>query len=120
MAKPSLSSQLSETEREQLFFRQLQFDRLVRGGEVELNWLKDGNSFWYAEGGPNNTVIYRVDPEAKKRKPLFDAQRVRDEVTHVLGHEPAGRGLPFDTFSFDVGEKVAMFVVEGRDFHLHL
>jgi dipeptidyl aminopeptidase/acylaminoacyl peptidase len=111
---------LTEEQREERFFRQLQLNSLIRGGEVTPHWLKDGSSFWYAEGGPSHTIIYRVDPEARTREPLFDLPRMRGEIARVLGHEPAGQGLPFDTFTFDAEEQVASFVVEGRDFRLRL
>jgi dipeptidyl aminopeptidase/acylaminoacyl peptidase len=120
MVTISATEPLTNEQREERFFRQLQFNGLIRGGEVTPHWLRDGSSFWYAEGSPNHTIIYRVDPEARTRKPLFDVPRVREAVTLVLGHEPAGQGLPFDTFTLDAEEQVASFAVEGRDFRLRL
>ena len=44
-------------------FRQhMAFGSLVKGGSVSARWLGDGQSFWYTDGAPANTVIFRVDP----------------------------------------------------------
>ena len=37
--------------------------------------MADASSFWYAEGAPANTVIYKVDPAANTKTPLLDTVR---------------------------------------------
>ena len=39
--------------------------------------MADGSRFWYAEGAPDNTVIYKVDPKANTKTPMFDTARLR-------------------------------------------
>lgn len=92
---------------------------LVKGGGIQPNWLPDGSSFWYAVGQPDQTVIYRVDPQANTTAPFFDADRLRAALTPLLGHAPPYRGLPFEAFAF-VDEGVVQFSVEGRAFRLAL
>src|SRR3972149_11601444 len=79
---------------------------VIKGGVImPANWMADGSSFWYAEGSPENTVIFRVDPKANSRKPLFDTARLRRSLAQALGHEGPDQGLPFDRFAFSDGEK---------------
>lgn len=53
---------MTPAEREQMYQRYMQFNSLVKGGVVEAHWIADGSSFWYAEGAPDHTVIYKTDP----------------------------------------------------------
>jgi len=106
--------------REAMYRRYMEFPSLVKGGSIEPHWMADGSSFWYAEGVPANTVIYKVDPKANTKTPLFDTARVRQALRGALGHEPPHQGLPFDDFSFVDGNRTAKFRVENQDFLLHL
>ena len=83
--------------------------------------MADGSSFWYAEGAPASTVIYKVDPKLNGKTPLFDSARLRKALIPLVGHEPPYRGLPFDTFTFvGKGEQAVKFTVEGKEFILQL
>ena len=55
---------VTDDERRAVFEQYLDFAALVEGGSVQPNWLADGSAFWYAEGGPADWVIWRVDPAA--------------------------------------------------------
>ncbi len=86
---PVVPSQMaSQSEREAMYYRYLEFPPYVKGGKVDPHWMADGPSFWYAEGAPANTVIviYKVDPKANTKKPLFDTARLRQALTPLLGH----------------------------------
>jgi dipeptidyl aminopeptidase/acylaminoacyl peptidase len=89
---------------------------VVKGGVVmPANWMADGRSFWFAEGAPENTVIYKVDPKSNSKKPLLDTGRLRRSLALELGHEPPYQGLPFDRFVFGTGEKTIQFSVGGKE-----
>ena len=111
----------TRSEREAMYYRYLEFPSYVKGGSIEPHWMADGSSFWYAEGAPANTVIYKVDPKANTKTPLFDTGRLRKALTPLLGHEPPNRGLSFDEFTF-VGddEQAVKFTVEDKEFILQL
>ena len=115
---PPASSQVAP-EREAAYQRHLDFGSLIEGGSITPNWMPDGNSFWYAEGGPQHTVIHRVDPIAGTVEELFDTPRLRAALTDALGHEPAGLGVPFRQLSF-AGDSSVQFTVEGQTFVLNL
>src|SRR5204863_9504218 len=87
------------------FNRFLNFGALVRGGSVSPNWLADGSSFWYAEGAPDQTVIYRVDSKTNAKQPFFDVSRLRRALAGVLGREPPYQGVPFEPFTLIDGER---------------
>ena len=106
-------------EQEAAYQRHLDFGSLIEGGSITPNWMPDGNSFWYAEGGPQHTVIHRVDPTAGTVEELFDTPRLRAALTEALGHEPAGLGVPFRQLSF-VGGSSVLFTVEGQTVVLDL
>ena len=111
----------TQSEREEMYHRYLELDSYVKGGSIEPHWMADGSSFWYAEGAPANTIIWKVDPKANTKTPLFDTTRLRKELTSLLEHEPPYQGLPFDTFTFvDEGEQTVKFTVEDKEFVLRL
>jgi len=111
----------SQAEREAMYTRYLNFASYVRGGTIEPHWMADGSSFWYAEGVPENTIIYKVDPEANTKTPLFNTTRLRQSLTNLLGHELPHGDLPFAEFTFvDDTEKAVEFSVEDQRFTLRL
>lgn len=122
-----------DPERDEMYARYMSIPGLIEGGVVcpdigplggascVVNWMADGQSFWFAEGQPDQTVIHRTDPESGTTEPFFDTDRVREALTPVLGHEPPYRGLPFDSFTFaGEGERFVRFSVEDRNFELDL
>jgi len=104
-----------------MYHRYLEFPSLVRGGSIEPHWFADGSSFWYADGAPDKTVIWKVDPNTNTRNALFDTARLRQAITPLLGHEPPTQGLPFEDFGFvDEGERAVKFTVQDKVFILQL
>lgn len=121
LGQPGPAQETGHAEREVMYRRYLAFASHVRWGSIEPHWMADGSSFWYAEGAPDRTVIWKVDPRASARKtPLLDAVRLRRALAPLLGHEPPYQGLPFESFTFVRGEKAVQFTVEKRDFLIEL
>ena len=102
--------------RNAVFYKYMRFSSLVKGGRVEPHWMADKNTFWYAEGFPDKTVIYKVDSKANTKEPLFDTERLRQALTPLLGQELPYKGLPFKTFTFVDDEQAVKFTVEEREF----
>lgn len=110
-----------EAERDAMYYRYLQFNSYVKGGSIQPHWMADGSSFWYAEGAPANTVIWKVDPMVNTRTPLFDTARLRRALSPLLGHEPPYEGIPFEEFTFvGSGQKTVKFTLEKKEFILQL
>ncbi|HYN81776.1 MAG TPA: DPP IV N-terminal domain-containing protein [Gemmatimonadaceae bacterium] len=114
------AQETKQSEREAMYHRYLEFPSHVKGGSITPHWMEDGSSFWYAEGLPANTLIWKVDPGANTRTPLFDTARLRQSLTPLIGREPPYQGLPFAEFTFLDGEKAVKFTVENKEFILHL
>jgi dipeptidyl aminopeptidase/acylaminoacyl peptidase len=119
-AAPIRGQKANQSEREAMYYRYMEFASYVKGGSMQPHWMADGSSFWYAEGVPANTVIYKVDPEANTKTRLFDTARLRQVLTPVLGQEPPYRGLPFSEFTFVDDEKAVKFTLENKEFVLQL
>lgn len=98
------------------YLQSLDVAALVQGGEVTAHWLGDGSAFWYADGAPDRTVIYRVDPIANTREPMLDVDSVRAALRTALGHESPQQGVSFSDFAFLDDDRSVLFSVEGRDF----
>jgi len=106
---------------EAMYYRYLEFASYVKGGNVDPHWMADGSSFWYAEGAPDNTTIWKVDPYANSKAPLFDTERLREALTPLLDSTLPEAGLPFEEFSFvDNKEEEAQFAVGDQEFVLRL
>ncbi len=76
----------TQSEREAMYYRYLEFASHVEGGSIQPHWMADSSSFWYAEGPPDNTVIWRVDPKTNNKTALFDAARLRQALSALIGH----------------------------------
>lgn len=103
-------------ERQAMYRRYAEFASSLQSGLVEAHWMADGSSFWYAEGAPANTIIWKVDSIANTKAPLFDVGRLRRALAAALGHEPPSKGLPFSDFVFVDGETAVKFRVENKEF----
>jgi len=74
----------TRSEQEAMYYKYLNFASYVKGGSIQPHWMADGSSFWYAEGAPANTVIYKIDPKANTKTPLFNTEQLRQALTAVL------------------------------------
>ena len=94
---PFVSAQeAKQSEREARRSRYMDAVSKVKGGSITPHWMSNG-SFWYADGTPDNTVVYKVDPEANTKTQLFDTARLRKALAVLLGHD-----LPFSALSLTV------------------
>lgn len=108
-----------ESARRAAYHAYLDFDNLVRGGRVVPGWIPGGTSLWYAEGGPNDRVLQRVELATGRKAPLLDAERLRRALVEQLGDEPAGRGVPFAQVAFTAPQQLR-FELEGDSWQLDL
>ena len=100
----TIAQESLDPQRDAMYARYMAIPTLIEGGTVcpdpgalggagcAVNWMADGRSFWFADGQPDRTVIYRADPTTGSTEPLFDTERLREALTPVLGHEPPYRG----------------------------
>ena len=57
------AQETTQSEREAMYNRYLEFASYVKGGSIAPHWMADGSTFWYAAGTPATTVIWKVDPK---------------------------------------------------------
>ena len=67
----------TQSEREAMYYKYLDFPKYVEGGKVEPHWMADGNSFWYAEGAPEEI---RANPQVKE---IYTLSRNANGHSHV-------------------------------------
>jgi dipeptidyl aminopeptidase/acylaminoacyl peptidase len=114
-----MSSAMTPDVREAVYQAYLRYGDLVRGGRVTPGWILNGPSFWYAEGGPRDRVMWLVDPHTNTREPLFDLERLHKSLVNALGVDLADDGVPFEWVQF-VAPRLLMFQLEGGTWMLDL
>ena len=75
-------------------------DRQVSGDQVNPQWLKDGNRFWYRNKTSNGAEFVLIDPVANARRLLFDHVKLAQAMTWAADTAFDGNKLPFQTFKF--------------------
>jgi len=75
-------------------------ERLVSGDQVNPQWLKDGNRFWYRNKTANGAEFVLVNPAAASRTLLFDQVKLAQAMTSASDTAFDGNKLPFQTFKF--------------------
>ena len=103
----------------QRFYRFMDPAGLVVGGNITPSWMRDGKSFWFADGARENTVILRVDGDTGEVGPLFNVARTRRALAELLGRSLPCKGLPFDSIAELDGGRYR-FSFEGRAYTLTL
>ncbi|MBK1897303.1 S9 family peptidase [Chryseobacterium paridis] len=98
----------------------LNFRSLIRNAYVRPHWYADGSRFWFAEGTPENTVIYEVDPKHNVKRVFFNKDRLMKVLRPLLEKEPAAKGIPFSDFTFFEDKNAVEFFVENKKFRLSL
>ncbi len=86
--------------------------KLVFDLNVEANWLKNGDRFWYAYETPDGKKWYLVDPASRQKKPLFDNAHMAAELTRILLTPYDAQHLPIKNIKFVKEEKAFQFEIE--------
>ena len=51
-------TQAANDDRDVVYQKYLDFGSMVEGGQFTPGWILAGPEFWYAEGGPQDRIIY--------------------------------------------------------------
>ncbi|MHB8507873.1 MAG: S9 family peptidase [Candidatus Dormibacteria bacterium] len=89
------------------------FAAAIQGGTVYPIFRPDGTRFCFAEGRPDRTVIWAVDPASGSKTPQFDTRRLREAIVAEVGHGLPFDGVPFSWFEF-VDDTTILAVVERQ------
>ena len=61
---------------------------------VDPHWFPTGNDFWFEYKTSEGTSWYVVDPDARRKTPLFDRDELASQLTEIV-HDPfEARHLP--------------------------
>lgn len=75
-------------------------DKLVSGDQVNPQWMRDGNRFWYRNKTADGAEFVLIDPVANSRRLLFDHMRLAVAMSTAGDTAFDGKRLPFNTFKF--------------------
>jgi dipeptidyl aminopeptidase/acylaminoacyl peptidase len=79
--------------------------RLVSGDQVQPQFIRGSDRFWYRNKTAAGAEFVLVDPVANRRAPLFDHARLAAAMTLAADTAFDAAALPFTTFTFgDDGE----------------
>ena len=116
----SVAQDVLDPERKLLYEKWMRFPSLVKNWQIRPTWAASGRLLWYWTGIPDRPELQLLDLGSLRVRPFLDVGKVRGALASKLGHEPAGAGLPFQSFQFaDTTETRIRFSVEGRQFELH-
>ncbi len=87
----------------------------VVGGRVEAHWLRGGR-FWYLSVRPSGKRFLLVDPAHKRRRPLFDHERLASALSRATGKTWSATDLPFTELSLSNDMKTVSFNVDGHGY----
>jgi dipeptidyl aminopeptidase/acylaminoacyl peptidase len=75
-------------------------DKLVSGDQVNPQWMKDGNRFWYRNKTAVGAEYVLIDPGLNTRRLLFDHAKMATAMSTASDTAFDGNKLPFQTFKF--------------------
>lgn len=110
-AMPSIAQErLPEYLQAEKFTRE-KLNTMLFSTKVDPHWFPTGNDFWFEYKTSEGTSWYVVDPDARRKTPLFDRDELASQLTEIV-HDPfEARHLPIQnlkvkedgrTFTFEV------------------
>ena len=87
---------------------------LIDAEYVQPNWMRDGSRFWYRVGTTRGPEFMLIDPNAKRRQPLFDNTRLAAAISAAADTTIDPRRLPFTDLRFGASEQEITFNVRRR------
>ena len=92
-------------------FTQEKLNTMLFSTVVDPHWFPTGNDFWFEYKTSEGTSWYVVDPDARRKTPLFNRDELASQLTEIV-HDPfEARHLPIQnlkvkedgrTFTFEV------------------
>ncbi|OUO73787.1 alpha/beta fold hydrolase [Bacteroides sp. An269] len=110
-AMPSVAQErLPEYLQAEKFTRE-KLNTMLFSTKVDPHWFPTGNDFWFEYKTSEGTSWYVIDPDARRKTPLFDRDELASQLTEIV-HDPfEARHLPIQnlkvkedgrTFTFEV------------------
>lgn len=90
--------------------------RLVGSHAVSPHWLHDSDRFWYRYKTNSGTGWFLVDPEARRKSPLFDNQELAGRINALIGKAFNPVDLPIEKLEFAENNREFSFKLDDRTF----
>ena len=110
-AMPSVAQErLPEYLQAEKFTRE-KLNTMLFSTKVDPHWFPTGNDFWFEYKTSEGTSWYVVDPDARRKTPLFDRDELASQLTEIVQDPFEARHLPIQnlkvkedgrTFTFEV------------------
>lgn len=94
-------------------FSSKRIQKMVFSTNVDANWLKNSNRFWYSFETPDNKNYYIVDPAARTKKLLFDNDKMAADLTLITKDPYDAQHLPITKIKFNKDETKFEFEVKS-------
>ena len=65
-------------------FSAKRISQMVFSTELQPNWFRDSDKFWYSWKTPAGTQYWIVDPETGRKTPAFDMEKLAMEITQIV------------------------------------
>ena len=91
-------------------FSAKRISQMVFSTELQPNWFRDSDKFWYSWKTPAGTQYWIVDPETGRKTPAFDVEKLAMEITQIVRDPFDAQHLPIENlklkddkyFRFDI------------------
>ena len=91
-------------------FSTKRISQMVFSTELQPNWFRDSDKFWYSWKTPAGTQYWIVDPETGRKTPAFDMEKLAMEITQIVRDPFDAQHLPIENlklkddkfFRFDI------------------
>jgi len=95
-------------------------ESLVRNESIDLNWIGEGDDFWFRLDRANGTEFLRVDPKRNECVPAFNHERLASSIDNEIGCDVEPDALPFDSFEYVDDESAIRFQIDDRQYECDL
>lgn len=87
--------------------------KIIFSTEVQPNWINHTDKFWYSYATSAGTLWYLVDPSTKKKKLLFDNERLAAQITRIVRNPFDAQHLDLQNLRFTDDEQKIRFEVQS-------
>lgn len=87
---------------------------LTSNTTVTPHWIDGGSRFWYRRETPNGHEYILVNPDADRRRPVFDHEKLARTLSDATGRSYTAEQLPLKSFDWDPEVNALRFDLDGH------
>lgn len=97
-------------------FTTQRMQKMVGSTQVQANWIKDQDRFWYEYENRDGKNWYIVDAPGRSKDLLFNQEEMAAKLTEIFKKPFNSKDLPLKDFKYDEGKGVFTFHVDSIEF----